>query len=88
MSGEKLSVSLCLSANGGSMTIGGLNEKIHKKGIQPNIVVPYSDRQNLYSLNGVKEISIEEQLLHIPGNKFGYYGIFVDSGSTFSYLPR
>lgn len=53
-SGEKLSFSLCLSSNGGIMTIGGINQKLHKNKQEPSIVIPYSDRQNLYSLNGVK----------------------------------
>ena len=46
--------SLCLVSNGGIMTVGGVNKKLHPHKSVPDISIPYNDANNLYSLNGVR----------------------------------
>jgi hypothetical protein len=52
--GEKKIFSLCLASNGGIMTVGGVNKKLHPHKSVPDISIPYNDANNLYSLNGVR----------------------------------
>lgn len=70
------------------MTVGGVNKKLHPHKTVPDISIPYSDTNNLYSLVGVREISIGEMFITSIVDRIGGYGIFIDSGSTFSYVPE
>lgn len=51
------------------------------------MVSSFTDSKNLYSLTTVTEIRIGKEILHW-GKNYGVYGIFIDSGSTFTYFPR
>ena len=68
------------------MTVGGFNEELHSKTDQPTAIVPYTDSRNLYSLLNVTEIRLGSNLLRW-GRNYGPTGIFIDSGTTFTYFP-
>lgn len=48
----------------------------------------YSRGQNLYSLDGVGHIRMGEKIIKSKNEYVGSFGIFIDSGATFTYLPR
>ena len=71
------------------MTVGGINTGLHEGRTEPDISIGFKADQNLYSLVGVQEISLDEALIFTSlTDRFTGYGIFIDSGSTFSYLPK
>lgn len=70
------------------MTVGGINRKLHPNKTEPDMSIPYNDKHNLYSLVGVREISIGKMFITSIVDRIGGYGIFIDSGSTFSYIPE
>lgn len=69
------------------MTVGGVNKLLHPHKTEPDISIPFNDANNLYSLNGVRQISIGQMFITSIVDRIGGYGIFIDSGSTFSYIP-
>jgi hypothetical protein len=69
------------------MTIGGINHELHAGNEEPSFVAEYSSFKNLYSLQGMSEVRIGSEILHW-GTNYGTYGIFIDSGATFTYFPR
>lgn len=88
-SGERLKFSLCLAPNGGVMTVGATNHALHQGKRQPDLSIGFQSDKNLYTLVGVQEISIDDTFIFTSlTDRFQGYGIFIDSGSTFSYLPR
>jgi hypothetical protein len=46
------------------------------------------DSRNLYSLNDVGAITINQTVIRQSTDNLGFYGIFIDSGATFTYFPR
>lgn len=47
----------------------------------------YSRGQNLYSLDGVGEMRMGTKIIKSKNEFSGSFGIFIDSGATFTYLP-
>ena len=70
------------------MTVGGVNTGLHPHKTKPDISIPYNDASNLYSLVGIRQISIGQMFITSIVDRIGGYGIFIDSGSTFSYIPQ
>lgn len=68
------------------MTIGKMNNSLHRN--NNSVRTTFSSHRNLYSLNGVGNIKVGNELVHKKDDKLGVYGIFIDSGSTFTYFPR
>lgn len=68
------------------MTIGKANNGLHmgKNSVKTN----FTANKNLYSLEAVGNIKIGDTFIHKEGDRLGYYGLFIDSGSTFTYFPR
>lgn len=54
------------------------------KDIEP-VRTSFNSDRNLYSLEGVGVIRIGNSVLR-EGESMGYYGLFIDSGSTFTYF--
>lgn len=40
------------------MTVGSINKNLHPDKLEPDFSIPYSDKTNLYSLQGVSEIML------------------------------
>ncbi len=78
--------SLCLAGNGGVMTVGKVNQELHMS--NESVRTKYSTQRNLYSLEGVGNIRAGKSVIHNKGEKLGVFGVFIDSGSTFTYFPR
>lgn len=78
--------SLCLSKNGGQLIVGKLRNEIHRDA--ESVKTTYSRGQNLYSLDGVGHIRMGEKIIKSKNDYSGSFGIFIDSGATFTYLPR
>lgn len=71
------------------MTVGGLDPQLQGGKNEPDLVVPYDDRNNLYTLRGVLEILVgDHPVATVMLGGFGKLGVFIDSGSTFSYMPK
>lgn len=70
------------------MTVGGINKDLHPDDEPPTFTVKYSKHKNLYSLQDVFEVRVGTNVLHWGAKNYGMYGIFIDSGSTFTYFPR
>lgn len=87
MTGERLMFSLCLAKNGGQLVIGKPKEELHRAGSQA-VKTRFNPAKNLYSLEGVGDVTMGEYTIHKSGDFTGVYGFFIDSGSTFTYLPR
>lgn len=68
------------------MTIGKINNALHLN--DKSVKTTFSTKKNLYTLEGVGNIKIGNKLIHKEGDRLGYYGLFIDSGSTFTYFPR
>ena len=68
------------------MTIGNANHALHVT--NKSVKTTFSSHSNLYSLDNVKDIKIGNTIIRSTDESFGYYGIFIDSGSTFTYFPR
>lgn len=68
------------------MTIGKVNEELHLS--NESVKTAFSTQRNLYSLEGVKNIKAGKSIIHSEDEKLGVFGIFIDSGSTFTYFPR
>jgi hypothetical protein len=69
------------------MTVGAINSQFHLPNEKPDVSIPFNDNNNLYSLVGVREISIGELFITSFMDRIGGHGIFIDSGSTYSYIP-
>ena len=68
------------------MSIGKVSNELHLT--NHSVKATYSPQRNLYSLNGVKNIKIGDSVIHKEDDRLGVFGIFIDSGSTFTYFPR
>jgi hypothetical protein len=68
------------------MSIGKVNDALHVT--KNSVKTTFSDQRNLYTLNGVKNIKIGDSVIHKEGDRLGSFGLFVDSGSTFTYFPQ
>jgi hypothetical protein len=68
------------------MTIGNVNHGLHVT--NKSVKTTFSKHRNLYSLDNVKDIKIGNTIIRSKDEPLGYYGIFIDSGSTFTYFPR
>jgi hypothetical protein len=68
------------------MSIGKVNHELHAN--NRSVKTTFSTHKNLYTLNGVGDIKIGNSVIYKDGDKLGMYGIFIDSGSTFTYFPR
>lgn len=68
------------------MVIGRSKSTLHKT--NSSVKTTYSSHRNLYSMNNVGEIKFGDNYIHQRKDKFGMYGIFMDSGSTLTYFPR
>lgn len=44
--------------------------------------------KNLYTLSGIGQIRMKDKIIKEVEENSGFFGVFIDSGSTFSYLPR
>jgi hypothetical protein len=83
---ENYSFSICLAEDGGVFTIGGLNKQLHKN--INGINIRYRKNANTYSLN-VTGIYIGDTNLNLTKEELGEgYGVFIDSGATFTYFPH
>ena len=76
---------MCLSLNGGQLIIGKPSSDIHST--TKSVITTYNQDRNLYSLNNVGEMRLGEDIIKGEKEYAGWYGVFIDSGSTFSYLP-
>lgn len=68
------------------MVVGRTKPEIHTD--QKSVKVRYSGDRNLYSLEQVGEMRMGDTVVKRNGESSGGFGIFIDSGSTFTYLPR
>lgn len=68
------------------MVIGQVNHALHTT--NESAKTSFSEHRNVYSLNAVGNIKIGDTIIHPKNGKLGMYGIFIDSGSTFTYFPR
>lgn len=75
--------SLCLARNGGQLAIGRVEAEITKNS-EP-VRTSFNGDRNLYTLDGVGRIRMGNTVLR-EGESLGYYGLFIDSGSTFTYF--
>jgi hypothetical protein len=51
-----------------------------------SVKTTFSAHRNLYSLENVGRIIMNRTILR-DDEDLGYYGLFIDSGSTFTYFP-
>lgn len=104
--GEELLFSVCLSSNGGELTIGRKRRpptpavpevRVAEQNNAPQgqdsetktpfVKVGYSSHRNQYSLEHVGHITVNGSQIR-TSEDLGYYGMFLDTGSTFTYFPR
>lgn len=81
--GEQFMFSMCLSKNGGQLAIGRISEDLIF-GID-SVKTTFNPYRNLYSLNNVGSIRVNDTVIR-SSEDLGYYGMFIDSGSTFTYF--
>ena len=66
--------------------IGRRKDYFHHGDNKP-VITSYSIDRNLYSLSNIGEFKLGKDVIKSKDEYAGYYGVFIDSGSTFSYLP-
>ena len=79
------SFSLCFMHGGGTMALGGVDERIHKKPMQ---FVPLSKNAGWFTV-ALKDILVEGKSIGVAASVYATgKGTIVDSGTTDTYLPR
>lgn len=69
------------------MVIGRRKDNLHRT--NESVKTGYiTGQRNVYAMRNVGEIRIGDYVIHNRKDKFGIYGIFMDSGSTLTYFPR
>ncbi|MCQ2818917.1 MAG: pepsin-like aspartyl protease [archaeon] len=75
--------SMCLSQEGGYLSVDDINAKFHKE----NIEYINSSQSGFYYIN-IESISIDDEKISLKNNNNYKYSSFIDSGTTIAYFPK